>query len=163
MLLTLFVISGCKTVGPDFEKPDVPVADTWLDAENEHVDSSSANYQDWWGVFQDPTLTKLIDTAYQQNLSLQVAGLRVMESRAQLGIATGLKYPQSQSVGGGYAYSRSSINAPPLSNLPNDVLQNVDRTVGVWSASFDAGWEADVWGKFSRGVEAAMGLIHAFG
>jgi len=151
----MLLVSGCKTVGPDFEKPEVPVADTWLEAENENVDISKTSYQDWWDVFEDPVLSKLIDSAYQQNLSLQVAGLRVMEARAQLGIATGLKYPQSQSVGGGYAYSRSSINAPPLANLPDDVIQNVDRTNGVWSASFDATWEADIWGKFRRGVEAA--------
>ena len=154
-LAGMLIVSGCKTVGPDFEKPEVPMAETWLEAENKNVDTSSTTYQDWWDVFDDPVLSKLIDSAYQQNLSLQVAGLRVMEARAQLGIATGLKYPQSQSVGGGYAYSRSSINAPPLSNLPDDVLQNVDRTNGVWSASFDAAWEADVWGKFRRGVEAA--------
>ena len=154
-LAGLFIMTGCKTVGPDFEKPEVPVADTWLEADNESVDTTTTAYQDWWGVFKDPVLSKLIDTAYQQNLSLQVAGLRVMEARAQLGIATGLKYPQSQSVGGGYAYSRSSINAPPLSNLPDTALDGVDRSVGVWSASFDAAWEADVWGKFSRGVEAA--------
>ena len=121
-LAGLLLVTGCKTVGPDFEKPEVPTADTWLDAENEKVDTTSAAYQDWWEVFDDPALSDLIDTAYQQNLSLQVAGLRVMEARAQLGIATGLKYPQSQSVGGGYAYSRSSINAPPLSNLPDNVL-----------------------------------------
>lgn len=151
----LLIMTGCKTVGPDFEKPAVPVADTWLEADNENVDTSSTTYQDWWAVFEDPALSKLIDTSYRQNLSLQVAGLRVMEARAQLGIATGLKYPQSQSVGGGYAYSRSSINAPPLSNLPDNVLQGIDRSVGVWSASFDATWEADVWGKFARGVEAA--------
>jgi NodT family efflux transporter outer membrane factor (OMF) lipoprotein len=154
-LTGLFILAGCKTVGPDFEKPEAPVADNWLEAQDERVDTSSATYQDWWEVFNDPALSSLIDTAYQQNLSLQVAGLRVMEARAQLGIATGLKYPQSQSVGGGYAYSRSSINAPPLSNLPDDALQGVDRTNGVWSASFDATWEADVWGKFRRGVEAA--------
>ena len=151
----MFLVTGCKTVGPDFEKPEVPVADAWLEAENKNVDTSTTSYQDWWALFEDPALSKLIETAYQQNLSLQVAGLRVMEARAQLGIASGLKYPQSQSVGGGYAYSRSSINAPPLSNLPDDVLQRVDRTNGSWSASFDATWEADVWGKFRRGVEAA--------
>jgi NodT family efflux transporter outer membrane factor (OMF) lipoprotein len=155
LLASLFIITSCKTVGPDFEKPEVQVADTWLDSENENVDTSSTAYQDWWAVFEDPALSKLINTAYQQNLSLQVAGLRVMEARAQLGIASGLKYPQSQSVGGGYAYSRSSVNAPPLSNLPDKVLQGVNRNVGVWSASFDATWEADVWGKFARGVEAA--------
>ncbi len=160
-LAGMFLVTGCKTVGPDFEKPEVPVADTWLDAENEKVDTSSVVYQDWWKVFNDPALTSLIDTAYQQNLSLQVAGLRVMEARAQLGIATGLKYPQSQSVGGGYAYTRSSINAPPLSNLPDEVLQGVDRTNGAWSASFDAAWEADVWGKFRRGVEAADATLAA--
>lgn len=149
------LLSACKTVGPDFEKPEVPVADNWLESENQHVDTSSSNYKDWWGVFNDPVLSKLIDKAYEQNLGLQIAGLRIMEARAQLGIVTGLKYPQAQSVGGGYAYSRSSVNAPPLSNLPDDVLQGVDRTNGAWSASFDATWEADVWGKFSRGVEAA--------
>lgn len=154
-LAGLFIITSCKTVGPDFEKPEVEVAENWLESDNENMDTSSANYQDWWAVFEDPALSKLIDTAYQQNLSLQVAGLRVMEARAQLGIATGLKYPQSQSVGGGYAYSRSSINAPPLSNLPDNVLDGVDRGAGVWSASFDVAWEADVWGKFRRGVEAA--------
>jgi NodT family efflux transporter outer membrane factor (OMF) lipoprotein len=154
-LAAMLLLGACKTVGPDFEKPDAPVADNWLEAQDERVDTSSSNYQDWWDVFEDPALSKLIDTAYRQNLSLQVAGLRVMEARAQLGIATGLKYPQSQSVSGGYAYSRSSINAPPLSNLPDDILSGVDRTQGVWSASFDAAWEADVWGKFRRGVEAA--------
>jgi NodT family efflux transporter outer membrane factor (OMF) lipoprotein len=152
---TVLVLSSCRTVGPDFEKPEAPVADNWLDAENQHVDTSSSNYKDWWSIFDDPVLSALIDKAYEQNLGLQIAGLRIMEARAQLGIATGLKYPQSQSVGGGYAYSRSSINAPPLSNLPDDVLQGIDRTNGVWTASFDATWEADVWGKFSRGVEAA--------
>jgi NodT family efflux transporter outer membrane factor (OMF) lipoprotein len=154
-LAASLLLTACKTVGPDFEKPEVPVADDWLDAENQLVDTSSSNYEDWWSVFDDPVLSNLIDKAYEQNLGLQIAGLRIMEARAQLGIATGLKYPQAQSVGGGYAYSRSSINAPPLSNLPADVLQGVDRTSGAWSASFDATWEADVWGKFSRGVEAA--------
>jgi NodT family efflux transporter outer membrane factor (OMF) lipoprotein len=160
-LAVISLVSACKTVGPDFEKPEAPVADNWLDAEDERVDASTAANQDWWQVFQDPALSQLIETAYEQNLSLQAAGLRVMEARAQLGIATGRKYPQSQSVGGGYAYSRSSINAPPLSSLPDDVLQGVDRTAGVWSASFDAAWEADIWGKFSRGVEAADASLAA--
>ena len=155
MVAGLFFLSACTTVGPDFEKPEVPVAENWLDAEDKQVDTSSVTYQDWWQVFDDPALSRLIDTAYRQNLSLQVAGLRVMEARAQLGIATGLQYPQSQSVGAGYAYSRSSINAPPLSNLPGDVRAGIDRTQGSWNASFDATWEADVWGKFRRGVEAA--------
>lgn len=155
ILTGLLLLQGCMTVGPDFKKPEVLVADSWLEAMNKNVDTSISNHQKWWEVFEDPVLSELIDAAYRQNLGLQVAGLRVMEARAQLGIATGLKYPQSQSIGGGYVYSRSSINLPPLSDLPADILQGVDRAGRSWSASFDAAWEADVWGKFSRGVEAA--------
>ena len=128
------LLSACAAVGPDFEKPEAPVADNWLDSDNPSVDTSSSAYQDWWEVFEDPVLSNLISTAYAQNLSLEIAGLRVMEARAQLGIATGLKYPQSQSISGGYTSSRSSINAPPLSNLPDDVSSQVDRSAGVWSA-----------------------------
>ena len=155
LLVAALLLHACTTVGPDFEQPGAPVADNWLEAADNRVDTSTIAYQDWWQVFNDPVLTRLVNTAYRQNLGLQGAGLRVMEARAQLGIATGLKFPQSQSVGGGYTYSRSSINAPPFSNLPDNIRNNVDRNANVWSASFDATWEADVWGKFRRGVEAA--------
>jgi NodT family efflux transporter outer membrane factor (OMF) lipoprotein len=152
-LATLSV--GCAAVGPDFQKPEVETAEAWLQAEDERVDSSRAEYEDWWKVFEDPALDRLIDHAYNENLGLQVAGLRILEARAQLGFATGLKYPQSQSVGTSYVRSKSSENAPPFSNLPDDVRDRINTSVNVWSTSFDIAWEADVWGKFRRGVEAA--------
>ena len=52
----MFLVTACKNVGPDFEKPEVPVADTWLEAENDKVDTSSTSYRDWWDVFEDPAL-----------------------------------------------------------------------------------------------------------
>ncbi len=149
------VITGCTTVGPDFEKPEAQVADSWLEAHDPRVDTSTTAYQDWWGVFNDPVLNKLITSAYEENLGLQIAGLRILEARAQLGIAVGLQYPQSQSVGGSYVRSESSENSPPFSNLPSDVADRIDTSVDSWATSFDIAWEADLWGKFRRGVEAA--------
>jgi NodT family efflux transporter outer membrane factor (OMF) lipoprotein len=158
-LFTMLLLSGCATVGPDFVTPDAKVADNWLEANDGRVDTAHAEYQDWWGMFDDPVLTTLIDTAYVQNLGLQVAGLRILEARAQLGFAVGLQYPQSQSVSAGYARSRSSKNAPPFSNLPDSL--DISQTVDVWNTSFDAAWEADVWGKFSRGIQAADASLAA--
>ncbi len=155
----MLLLSGCSTVGPDFARPDTKVADDWLEADDARVDTANIEYQDWWGLFEDPVLTRLIDTAYQQNLGLQVAGLRILEARAQLGFAVGLQYPQSQSVGAGYVRSRSSKNAPPFSNLPDNL--DISQTVDVWSTSFDAAWEADVWGKFRRGIQAADASLAA--
>ncbi len=150
-----FLFAGCATVGPDFQQPEVEVADNWLEAKDSKVDTTQTEYRDWWKVFNDPVLNRLIDNAYSQNLSLQVAGLRILEARARLGIATGLQYPQSQSVQGSYARSRSSENASPFSNLPPSIGGDIDNTVNVWSTSFDIAWEADVWGRFRRGIEAA--------
>jgi len=149
------LISGCTAVGPDFKKPEAEVSDSWLEAHDPRVDTSSTAYRDWWTVFNDPVLIGLIELAYKQNLNLQVAGLRILEARAQLGIATGLQYPQSQSVQGSYTRQRNSVNAPPFSNLPDDVVSRINPAIDFWSTSFNIAWEADIWGKFRRGVEAA--------
>jgi len=147
--------AGCAAVGPDFEKPEIEVADAWLEAKDADVVSNRIEYRDWWQVFSDPVLNELIATAYDDNLNLQVAGLRILEARAQLGYATGLQYPQSQTVQASAAKSRSSENAPPFSNLPPIIGDNIDNTVNIWQASFSVAWEADIWGKFRRGIEAA--------
>jgi NodT family efflux transporter outer membrane factor (OMF) lipoprotein len=154
-LCLVTLTAGCTAVGPDFQRPEAATAETWLQADDERVDTTRAEYEDWWKVFEDPALDQLIDRAYNENLNLQVAGLRILEARAQLGFATGLKYPQSQSVGASFVRSKSSENAPPFSNLPGDVVDRIDTSVNFWSTSFDIAWEADVWGRFRRGVEAA--------
>jgi outer membrane protein TolC len=46
------------------------------------VDATTAAHREWWTVFNDPRLTRLIELAYQQNLTLQTAGVRVLEARA---------------------------------------------------------------------------------
>ena len=159
--VAVVLLASCMTVGPDFQKPEAAVADNWLEAGDPRVETATSEYRDWWNVFDDPVLTRLIEMAYEQNLSLQIAGLKVMQARANLGIAIGSQYPQQQTVSGGYAYSKASRNAPPLANLPDDVASRIDTGVSEWNASFDATWEADVWGKFRRGIEAADASLYA--
>lgn len=102
------------------------------------------DYSQWWKVFYDPVLDRLVQTAYEQNLSLQIAGLRVLAARAQLGIAAGNLYPQNQEMTGDYSYNRGSNPAP-----------GVDRYFSAASIGFDAAWELDFWGKFRRGIQSA--------
>ena len=72
---------GCM-VGPDFVKPEAPEQTEWLQAGDTRVKTASNDYQQWWTAFNDPVLVSLVDAAYDQNLPLQIAGLRVMEARA---------------------------------------------------------------------------------
>ncbi|MGI9481758.1 MAG: TolC family protein, partial [Hyphomicrobiales bacterium] len=91
--------------------------------------------------------------AYHENLTLRGAGLRVYEARAELGIASGEQFPQSQKIAGGYTRERISTNESVLRDI-NRVV-SIDPTFHRWQLGFDAGWEVDIWGKFRRNVQSA--------
>ena len=78
-----------------------------MEVGDKRVKSEAADYRNWWQAFNDPVLDRLIDRAYQENLSLRMAGVRVLEARAQLGIATGELYPQTQQAFGSLEKIRS--------------------------------------------------------
>lgn len=144
-LAALLALGGCK-VGPDFKPPEAPVAGSYTQAQPSGADP--ALLERWWTVFNDPTLDRLIETAFQQNLSLQAAGTRVLEARARLGVAVGEFYPQQQQVGAGVSYNQAS-DRDPSSNIGG--LGNYWRS----NLGLNAAWELDFWGRFRRGVQAA--------
>lgn len=145
------LLSACN-VGPDFKRPEVPVAENWRTMDPQ-VAAQTATDVSWWKAFNDPALDHLVEVAYHQNLSLQIAGLRIVEARARLGVATGKQFPQVQEVFG----SATALGIPK--NLTaNTALDNrfFDYRVG-----FDAAWELDFWGKYRRGVESAAASLLA--
>src|SRR4051812_17788021 len=89
--------AGCK-VGPNFTPPTAPTAQRWAEAPTTQVSTESGVQAQWWKSFNDPELDRLVETAYGQNLTLQVAGLRVLEARALRGIEVGRFFPQMQQV-----------------------------------------------------------------
>src|SRR5271168_2702253 len=109
-----YIDNGFK-VGPDYKRPPAPLSPEWIDARNPGVKSTPANYSAWWRVFGDPVLDDLVKTAYEQNVNLRVAGTRVLEARAQRGIAVGELFPQQQTASGSFNHSQTSANvANPL-------------------------------------------------
>jgi NodT family efflux transporter outer membrane factor (OMF) lipoprotein len=145
--------AGCATVGPDYRQPKAPVSQEWIDLDAPQVSSEPAADIEWWTVFNDPVLNTLVENAYQQNLPLRIAGLRILEARAQLGIAIGGRYPQTQQAGGGLTRVNASRNAPNTSA--------VDLNYSQYDIGFDAAWELDFWGKFRRAVESSVAVLEA--
>jgi len=150
----LALTSACTTLGPDFARPDAAEPAEWSGDDSGTLGSESADTQDWWKVFNDPVMDRIVEKVYQQNLSLQVAGLRILEARAQLGIAVGSQYPQLQQAGGSATRNRLSENSPNYSS-------SVDKNFMDYQAGFDASWEIDFWGRFQRGIEAADANLSA--
>ena len=149
----LLAVSACTTLGPDFETPDADLLETW-DEQGQSL-SAGQEPENWWASFNDPVLDQLIKMAYQQNLPLQISGLRILEARAQLGIAIGQQYPQDQQVNG--ALTRIGLS----DNTANFDNSFADDKYTQGDIGFDAAWELDFWGRFRRGVESASADLNA--
>jgi NodT family efflux transporter outer membrane factor (OMF) lipoprotein len=153
MVAAISLITGCSMVGPDFVKPEAPVETEWLEARDPEIKTAPSDYKAWWSAFHDPVLDSLVEIAYQQNLPLQISGIRILQARAQLGVIVGNIYPQQQQARGGANYNRISENAP------NSI--GADDSFWQYDAGFDVAWELDVWGKFRRAIESGVANLEA--
>jgi NodT family efflux transporter outer membrane factor (OMF) lipoprotein len=139
------------------------VARDWIDSSDVRVKKESEDLSEWWQVFKDPVLNSLIDKAYQQNLSLREAGTRVLQARAQLGIAVGNFFPQTQQMRGDFNWRAISTeianrNLNPETGAPTAQLQ---RFYGQWDYGFSLAWELDFWGRFRRAIESSTASLDA--
>jgi NodT family efflux transporter outer membrane factor (OMF) lipoprotein len=140
-LALALAMAGC-TVGPDYEKPETPTPQAW----GEKVDTSTADLSRWWTVFKDPVLERLVAQAIEANHDLRIAGARIRESRANLGIASGALLPEVN-LSGSVTRVRISENA---SRFPDEGLYS-----NLYTGGFGASWELDLFGGLRRAVEAA--------
>ncbi len=143
LLAALLVsLSACTTLGPDYTSPPpAPLPSEWS---AEQSTAQTAAEASWWKLFNDPVLDELIERGATQNLSLEAAGLRIVQARAALGISDALVFPQQQQINGNLA----------------KLYQNEDsfNSAGI---GLDVGWEMDVWGKYARGIESAEANLYA--
>ncbi|EGW20370.1 RND efflux system, outer membrane lipoprotein, NodT family [Methylobacter tundripaludum SV96] len=145
--LAFLLLSSCM-VGPDYVRPATETATQWLEAEDRRLNTTSANDQTWWKSFNDPVLNQLIDRAYLENLNIRIAGVRVLEARAQLGIAIGNIYPQNQQLTG-------SLSKVHLSERASQAAFSKIFDYAQTQLGLTASWEIDFWGKFRRAIESA--------
>jgi NodT family efflux transporter outer membrane factor (OMF) lipoprotein len=160
--ISVAMATGCMTVGPDFTRPELQVMDQWAPADGLRARAAPADDLKWWTAFQDPVLDHLVQVAGAQNLPLRVAGARVFEARARLGVAVGEQYPQVQQAVGAASYSRGSERDPSAPQRSAGI--DFDYRTVQFGAT--ASWEIDFWGKFRRAVESAdadfLGSIAAY-
>ena len=147
LIILVTMVSGCVSVGPDYVKPTVRVNDEWVEADGPRIKREQADLTDWWTVLNDPVLDSLVEIAYKENLPLRIAGVRILQARAQLGFVVGTQFPQTQQARFDAARVQISDNSPNAASL--------DKNYGDYFLGLDAAWELDFWGKFRRGVESA--------
>ncbi len=157
----LALLAGCAA-GPDFVRPglatDVPTA--WVNPAAAHTSAptlaavlpaagAGAAWR-WWEAFGDTTLDGLVETALAHNNQLEQAAARVLEARAAVGGAESARWPAVE-VGGQAARNKTSETVIRFGPLYSN----------AYSVTATARWELDLWGRLSRGKEAALATLLA--
>jgi NodT family efflux transporter outer membrane factor (OMF) lipoprotein len=148
LILASGLTTACAPVGPDFVRPDSASNESWSDYVREDFQFAPQNSVEWWSIFGDPVLSQLVTAARQNNNNIRLAGLRVLEARASLGIARGSRYPQAQFFAG-------DATRIDLSESNANTAGGADLSYVQYNLGANASWEIDFWGRFRRGIESA--------
>ncbi|MBL0713994.1 MAG: efflux transporter outer membrane subunit [Desulfosarcina sp.] len=146
--LLLALMTGCVSVGPDYEKPEYDVPDLWEVRLVDGLEAGEAPLATWWETLKDPILDSLMERAVAGNLDLKEAFARIKEARAIRGIASSERWPDVNGSGD-VSRQRQSEDFGPTN--PRDLNQ----TDWFYSTGGNASWEIDFWGRISRSIAAA--------
>ena len=144
-ILSFFAVA-CSKLGPDYVKPQLDLPSRWQANSGDDGAIGEPNLEilsRWWSEFNDPTLSALIEESLGSNPTLEIAALRVQASRENLrSIAADTK----PSLDSGVSSSKGTSSGQ----------SSTGKTTTSYSASVDASWEIDLFGKKRRSVEAAV-------
>lgn len=139
-------LAGC-TVGPDYEAPEHPAANTaWATplAEEPGAEEGEAD-EEWWRIFDDPVLTEQIRRAVAANPDLEAARARV---EAAIALRRESQAPLLPFFDAEAARSRQKTSGATANESDRNTLRTTNR-IGL-----SASWELDFFGGTRRAMEA---------
>lgn len=153
LLVALCSLAACKTVGPDYHRPDSAVINQ-PDAQKPFVDIVPGTALDpdhsgpdaWWKLYDNPLLNQLVGDALRNN-----AGLR--EATANLSLASDI-YDQAINAGG-VTYGADAEAFRGLIPAESLLMFNQLPVSNIASGKLSASYEFDLFGKLKRASEAA--------
>ena len=137
--LTLTLTACAAVPNAPQDMANIPVPNAW-----QHASLSDKTIDNlpnrWWEAFDDKELNRLIDTALQQNSSLQKAALSLQQSLLQVDMATADMLP--------------SVSASANANRrkPLDGNSQVSKS---YSSNAGVSWQLDLFGKLLKSRDVA--------
>ncbi|WP_319774197.1 efflux transporter outer membrane subunit [Breoghania sp.] len=134
----LAALTGCAgMINKEYQQPEVALPDQWL-IQPETGEQVLATQQ-WWQVFEDPQLDRLIELALTTNNDLAAATIKVRKSRLSADLEATNRTPD--------------LSVSASSGIKKD-LEHGDRTESSGTTT-SLSWELDLWGKLASSRDAA--------
>jgi outer membrane protein, multidrug efflux system len=148
-LVLAALLAGCTSVGPDYQRPASPLPAQYATP----VGGATALRADWWQLFGDAELTRLVEQALANNSDIAQAVARVELADAQAREAGSANWPSLNAAANA---SRAQIGASVPSNTSGRLLRGNDLKLSLATS-----YELDFWGKLARSNEAARAQLLA--
>lgn len=157
VVTALLLLSGCA-VGPNYRPPEVsvPAAFTGAAAATPST-NATLPLAEWWQIFEDPQLNRLLQQAAVANLDLRLAAARVREVRAESGVVRSRLLPQVNASG---SYDRSRLSENSLNGQAIQAAGQ-DLSADTYTGGFSLNWELDIFGGRRRALEASLAELSA--
>ena len=139
------LLSGCAA-GPDYHPRSAETLGVPEHFAADAREETNADLVSWWGQFDDPVLTRLIDRAIDANLDIAQAVARLRQARAALVQARADLLPSVDASGSG---GRN--------------FDNKQKDTSSFSAGANASWAVDLFGGTRRSIEASKADLQAAG
>jgi outer membrane protein, multidrug efflux system len=161
VFIALALATSC-TVGPRYSRPPAPAPapDAWKTEPpwQQAVPKDSIPKGAWWQVYHDPQLDGYEQQLLQANQSLIAARDSLNQARSLARVATADFFPQLNADPSAYR-ERGSGNRPLNGSVP-EVINGVPQPVlpyteNIYTIPFSLNYEADLFGRVRRNVEAA--------
>jgi NodT family efflux transporter outer membrane factor (OMF) lipoprotein len=150
-LLAGLALSGCM-VGPDYVSPagKQPAQASFTSANApEFVPAEPP--AEWWRLFNEPVVDRLVGDALAANTDLRVAAANLRQARAVLRETRAARLP-STDVSASAGYARQSATT---TGVPGGVESD------YYELGLDVGYQVDLFGRIARATEAGRADLEA--
>jgi NodT family efflux transporter outer membrane factor (OMF) lipoprotein len=167
LTVPLLFLAGC-TVGPRYARPSAPIPapDAWKTQApwQEAAPNDAIPKGAWWQIFHDPALDGYEQQLLQVNQPLIAARDRLNQARSLARVATADYFPQV-AADPSAVRERGSGNRP-LNGASPLIVNGVPQhgrpyTQSVYAIPFSVSYEADLFGRVRRNVEAANASLQS--
>lgn len=154
-LLASLCVAACA-VGPDYHKPTVEIPATFkegTDWQRAQANPQGAISSTWWTMYQDETLSHLVDQSLKANQSIIAAEAAYRVAQATIDANVASLFPV---VTDGMSATRSGTGPGAISSVnTTSTGATVPGVYNVVSANVAASWEPDLWGQIRREIESS--------
>lgn len=160
-VLPALALAACA-VGPNY-KPPVAQSDAkqpFVEGQASTMLSGQPLPANWWEMFQDPALDRLIQDAFAYNTDIRVAAANLRQARGVVLQQRAGLFPTT-TVSGQYSRNRTGVDSLAAEGGAAEagaIPAGVDHfDYNLFQAGFDASYEVDIFGRVRRSIEAAKG------